>query len=68
MAEELIAKFKVMLGSNDFLVGPILVHGKAVGMYYCDRQFSGQKLTLKDLSAFQSVVERANSILQHFGD
>jgi len=57
-----------MLGSNDFLAGPILLHGKAIGMYYSERQFSGQKLTLKDLNEFQSVIESANSILQHFGD
>ncbi|MCP4271820.1 MAG: hypothetical protein GY781_07610 [Gammaproteobacteria bacterium] len=68
MAGELLAKFKVMLGSNDFLAGPLLVQGKAIGIYYADRQFSGQKITLKDLKAFQTVLDRANSILKHFGD
>ncbi len=68
MAGELLAKFKVILGSNDFLAGPLLVQGKAIGIYYSDRQFSGQKITLKELKAFETVLKRANSILEHFGD
>jgi len=67
MAGELLAKFKVMLGSSDFLAGPLMVQGRAIGLYYTDRQFSGQNLTIKDLSAFKTVVERANKILDNFG-
>ena len=67
MAGELLAKFKVMLGSNDFLAGPLMVQGRAIGLYYADRQLCNQKLTLDDLQAFKVVVERANQILESFG-
>ncbi|MFT5451372.1 MAG: HD-like signal output (HDOD) protein [Enterobacterales bacterium] len=67
MAGELLAKFKVILGTNDFLAGPMLIQGRPLGMYYADRQFSGQKLTLGDFEAFQVVVKRANEILDSFG-
>jgi len=67
MAGELLAKFKVMLGSNDFLAGPLMVQGRSLGLYYADRQISGQDLTLKDLDAFASVVNGANEILDTFG-
>ncbi len=68
MAGELLAKFKVMLGSSDFLAGPLMIQGRVIGMYYADRHFSGQNLSLKDLKAFRAVIERANEILEHFGD
>jgi HD-like signal output (HDOD) protein len=67
MAGELLAKFKVILGTNDFLAGPLLIQGRPLGIYYADRQISGQKLTIGDLEAFQSVVKRANEILDSFG-
>jgi len=67
MAGELLAKFKVMLGTNDFLAGPLMVQGRAIGLYYADRQFSGQNLTLNDIDAFKMVVDRANEILESFG-
>ena len=68
MAGELLAKFKVMLGSNDFLAGPLMIRGKAIGLYYADRYFSNQSLTLNDLETFQVVVNRANEILHSFGN
>lgn len=67
MSGELLAKFKVILGSNNFLAGPLMVQGHPIGMYYADRQISEQKLTLKDLEAFRSLVKRANDILEFFG-
>ncbi|PCJ48137.1 MAG: hypothetical protein COA74_09720 [Gammaproteobacteria bacterium] len=67
MAGELLAKFKVILGSNDFLAGPILIQGRPMGMYYSDRQITGQKLTLSDFDAFKMVINRANQILESFG-
>ena len=67
MANELLAKFQVMLGTNDFLAGPLMVQGRPIGMYYADRQITQQKLTLNDYKAFQTVVNRANAILENFG-
>ncbi len=67
MSGELLAKFKVMLGSNDFLIGPLMIQGHALGLYYADRQVTNQKLTLAELSAFKAVVNRANEILESFG-
>ena len=67
MANELLAKFQVMLGTSDFLAGPLMVQGRPIGMYYADRQITLQKLTLNDFKAFQLVVNRANSILEDFG-
>ena len=67
MANELLAKFRVILGTSDFLVGPLMVQGRPIGVYYADRQISQQKLTLSDYKAFNTVVDRANSILENFG-
>ena len=67
MAGELLAKFKVMLGTNDFLAGPLMVQGRSIGLYYADRGISEQPITLTDLDAFKSVINRANEILEHFG-
>lgn len=67
MANELLAKFQVMLGTSDFLAGPLMVQGRPIGIYYADRQITLQKLTLNDFKAFQLVVNRANSILEDFG-
>jgi len=67
MAGELLAKFKVMLGTNDFLAGPLLIQSRPIGMYYADRQISDQKLTISDFEAFTVVVKRANEILDSFG-
>ena len=67
MANELLAKFQVMLGTSDFLAGPLMVQGRPIGMYYADRQITLQKLSLAEFNAFRTVVERANSILETFG-
>ncbi len=67
MATELLAKFQVMLGSNDFLAGPLMVQGRVIGMYYSDRQLTKQKLTLNDYQVFTTVVSRANEILGSYG-
>ena len=67
MASELLAKFQVMLGTNDFLAGPLTVQGKPIGMYYADRQITKQKITLSDYRAFIALVDRANTILNNFG-
>ena len=67
MASELLAKFQVMLGTNDFLAGPLMVQGRAIGMYYADRQITKQKLTLSEFRAFVALVDRANAILNNFG-
>jgi len=67
MSGELLAKFKVMLGTNDFLIGPLLIQGRPIGLYYTDRQVTGQNLSLSELAAFKTVVERANEILDNFG-
>ena len=67
MASELLAKFQVMLGTNDFLAGPLMVQGKPIGLYYADRQITKQKLTLSDYRAFMALVDRANAILNNFG-
>lgn len=67
MAGELLAKFQVMLGTSDFLMGPLLVQGKAIGIYYGDRQITSQNLTLAELKAFEQVVNIANETLSDFG-
>jgi len=67
MSGELLAKFQVMLGTNDFLIGPLMVQGRPIGLYYADRQVTNQKLTLSELTAFKTVIDRANEILNKFG-
>jgi len=67
MANELLAKFQVMLGTSDFLAGPLMVQGRPIGMYYADRQITLQKLTITEIKAFKAVVDKANSILDSFG-
>jgi hypothetical protein len=67
MANELLAKFQVMLGTSDFLAGPLMILNKPIGIYYADRQITLQKLGLAEFSAFKAVVDRANEILVNFG-
>jgi len=67
MSGELLAKFQVILGTSDFLVGPLMVQGKAIGLYYADRNITKQDFALSELNAFEQVVKIANSTLADFG-
>ena len=67
LAGELLSKFQVMLGTNDFLCGPLMVQGRAIGLYYADRQITKQDLGLLEFDAFKQVVGEANRILEGFG-
>lgn len=51
------------LPSSGFLVAPICIGGRSIGLFYADRAHSGRKVKIDDLGAFTHFAQQANLCL-----
>lgn len=54
-----------IIGEQPFLLGPMILEGKAVGVFYVDRKASGRPLNESDFESFQHIVSQANLCFAH---
>ena len=52
-------------GTTAFVIAPIVVRGKVIGLYYVDRGLSWRKLVQDYFDNFQFFAQQSNLILNH---
>lgn len=52
-------------GSQTFFLAPIVVKGKAIGLFHADRQPSGRALDTEAFDSFTHFTQQANLVLNH---
>ncbi len=54
-----------VVGRTPFLSAPIVVNGKAIGLFYCDRSQSGRALDEESYESFKHFAQQAGMGLTH---
>ena len=58
-------KLTDVTGTAAFVIAPIVVKGKVIGLYYADRGLSRRKLVQDNFDNFQFFAQQSNLILNH---
>lgn len=52
------------IGKGQFFAAPLILNGKAIGLYYADRRITHNRLDIKSYDAFVEVCNITNEVLQ----
>lgn len=58
-------RLRTVTGGSDFMLAPIVVNGRAIGLFYADRTPSGASLVEDDFLGFQHFVQQAGLGFRH---
>ena len=56
-----------VIGKGEFFLGPTVVDGQAIGIFYADRHESGRSLDSEAFEAFKQLSLQANITLEYLG-
>lgn len=62
---EVPASVQAVVGETPFLLGPILVNQRPIGLFYADRAPSRRPLDEEDFEGFKHFVQQANLAITH---
>ncbi|MBU0729558.1 MAG: HDOD domain-containing protein [Proteobacteria bacterium] len=58
-------EIKELVGGDEFFVSPIIVSGKTIGLFYCDRIPSGRDMDQMSFENFENFARHASLGLEH---
>lgn len=61
--DRVLPEIRRITGTGEFVVGPLLVSGRAIGLIYADRGTGNRPLESTDFVAFQNFINQANLCL-----
>jgi len=65
MAEKISQELSNVIGTRTFVISPIVVKNKVIGLYYADRSLSKRELPQESFDSFQFFTQQSNLILNH---